>query len=98
MMLGEWCRDNTASQTGRQVYTGGTCDHNSAKINLKRSGYEGRIQGGEDYGCDFKCVRLSRDGSYLVHAKCGGEGGLSPEDMAFQIEDKQLVIRTVTSP
>src|SRR5262249_38964069 len=36
------------------------------------------------------------NGSYFVRAECGGEGGITNEDMEFQIEDKHLVVITTT--
>jgi hypothetical protein len=87
-MLGKWCQDEVATQNDRWVYTRGDCDH----LRVNRNNM---VQFIED-GCDFKKIKRLPNGSYFVHAKCGGEAIFDNEDMVFQIVDKQLVIITTT--
>jgi hypothetical protein len=89
-MLGEWCK-----RAGRDlIYERGTCDR-ATRLRVKRNRLDGRA-GPEDYGCDFKKITRLPNGSYFVHAECGGEGGVGNEDYIFQIEDKQLKIIIIT--
>src|SRR5436190_1877581 len=66
---------------------------------MKRTGYEAVTGKGltEEYGCDFKSVKRLSNGSYFIRAECGGEGGLTPEDMVFGLEGDKLKIITVTN-
>ena len=88
-MLGRWCQDDVATQTGRRVYTRGACDD----LRVSRNNI---VEYVED-GCDFKRIKRLPNGSYFVQATCGAAGGgITNEDMMFQIVDKQLVIITTT--
>jgi hypothetical protein len=88
-MLGRWCQDDVATQTGRRVYTRGACDD-------LRVSQNNIVEYIED-GCDFKRTKRLSNGSYFVHAACGAAGGgIANEDMVFQLVDKQLVIITTT--
>ena len=87
-------------EQGQQVFNRGTCDFDTPghnyNLKIKRTGYEGQIGDGEGNGCDFKQIKRLPNGSYFVRAECGGEGGITNEDMVIYIQDKQLVIKTIT--
>jgi hypothetical protein len=94
-MLGKWCELPIRAGRG-EIFIRKPCGSDSNNLKMKRNGYEGQISDGEGYGCEFKKIKRLPNGSYFVHAECGGEGGITNEDMVLSIEDKNLVIKTIT--